>query len=310
MLIIFIVVIILLAVGPFFIKVPKLDGLVDAKTLVDADSKFIKVNGVDVHYKEAGSGEITYILLHGFGASTFSWREVMPELAKSGRVIAFDRPGFGLTERLIKLGKNNPYDSKAQVALSIGLMDALGIKKAVVIGHSAGGVVALNMALNYPDRVSNLVLVDAIVYESGVLYKWLLPLVNTPQMNHLGPLFARVAKIGGDEFLRSTWHDQTKITPAIYNGYHKVLKIKDWDKALWNLTRSTYSLHPEKHLSELSMPVLVITGDDDRVVFTKNSIKLASEIPGSKLEVIQNSGHIPHEEQPVEFMRVLGEWLK
>ncbi len=309
MLIIIWVIILALLIGPFLISVPKISGSVDAKKLADVDSKFINVKGVNIHYKELGNGDVTYVLIHGFGASTFSWHKIMPELAKDSRVIAFDRPGFGLTDRPIKWKRFNPYSPKSQVDITIGLMDALNVKNAIIIGHSAGGVVALDTALRYPERVSKLILVDAIIYESGVLQKWLLPVVNTPQMNHLGPLLARVVKIGGDEFLRSTWHNPNNITPSIYDGYHQVLKIENWDRALWNLTKSTYSLHSEKHLKELLMPVLVVTGDDDRIVQTKNSIKLAGEIPGAKLEVIKDAGHIPFEETPSEFLRVLGQWL-
>ncbi len=299
----------LLAIGPFLIPVPALKGLVDARTLTDADSKFVNIKGVDIHYKDIGSGDNVFVLLHGFGASTFSWREVMPELAKVGRVIAFDRPSFGLTARPTSWGKFNPYDPQSQVELTIGLMDALGINKATLVGHSAGGVVALNTALSYPNRVSRLVLVDAAVYESGALASWLLPVLNVPQIDHLGPLLARSLQSGGDDFLRSTWHDPSKITQAIYDGYHKPFKIKDWDKALWNLTRSNYSLQPENRLKELTIPVLVVSGDDDRIVQTKNSIKLSDGIPGAKFEVIKNAGHIPFEEQPAEFMRVLMGWL-
>ena len=67
--------------------------------MADPDSRFIELNGLNVHYKQAGSGEPLIVLLHGFSASTFSWREVMQPLAAFGTVVAYDRPGFGLTER-------------------------------------------------------------------------------------------------------------------------------------------------------------------------------------------------------------------
>ena len=91
------VLILLLGVGPFLIPVPPLEGTVPASQLADPDSKFVEVNGLSVHYKEMGAGETTFILLHGFGASLFSWRDVMEPLSAYGRVIAYDRPAFGLT---------------------------------------------------------------------------------------------------------------------------------------------------------------------------------------------------------------------
>ena len=88
-----------LLIGPFLIPVPPLEGTVPPQELADPDGRFIAVDGLQVHYKIAGQGEPTLILLHGFAASTFSWREVMEPLATNATVVAFDRPAFGLTER-------------------------------------------------------------------------------------------------------------------------------------------------------------------------------------------------------------------
>ena len=96
-------------IGPFLIPVPPLENTVPVEQLVDTDSKFVEVNGVNVHYKTWGEGEPTFILLHGFGASVFSWREVVEPLAQFGTVIAYDRPAFGLTERLLQWEGESPY---------------------------------------------------------------------------------------------------------------------------------------------------------------------------------------------------------
>ena len=115
------------ALGPFAVPVPKLDGLVSEQEFIEPDSKFIEINGVNIHYKEAGAGEQTFILLHPFGGSTYSWREVMDEFAKYGRVIAYDRPAFGLTERLMPgEWQSNPYGMKANVETLRRLLDDLG----------------------------------------------------------------------------------------------------------------------------------------------------------------------------------------
>jgi alpha-beta hydrolase superfamily lysophospholipase len=120
----------ILLIGPFLVPVPPLENTVPAKSLKDADSLFIEVNGVDVHYKKFGEGEPVFILLHGFGASLFSWREVTEPLAEFGTVIAYDRPAFGLTERPMEWDGESPYSQDAQVELVVGLMDALGIEQA------------------------------------------------------------------------------------------------------------------------------------------------------------------------------------
>ena len=158
-----------ITIGPLVIPIPPLPDPPPLSALVDEDSRFIEVNGIDVHYKQYGSGEPVMILLHGFGASTFSWREVMKPLSEYGTVIAFDRPAFGLTERPMpgEWEGESPYTLNSQINLLIGLMDRLNVEKAVLIGNSAGGTVAAAAALAHPQRVAALVLVDAAVYAGG-----------------------------------------------------------------------------------------------------------------------------------------------
>jgi hypothetical protein len=91
--------ILIVLVGPFFVPVKPLEGLVPPEDLADPDSEFIEVDGLKFHYKQMGEGKPAIILLHGFSASTFSWRSVMEPLSKLGTVFAYDRPSSGLTER-------------------------------------------------------------------------------------------------------------------------------------------------------------------------------------------------------------------
>jgi pimeloyl-ACP methyl ester carboxylesterase len=301
---------ILLLVVPFLIPVPPLENTVAAETLTDNDSQFIEVNGVNVHYKVYGQGEPVFILLHGFGASLFSWREVTAPLAEFGTVIVYDRPAFGLTERPMEWYGESPYSQASQVKLVIGLMDALKIEKAILVGNSAGGTISMLTALEYPERVTSLILADPAVYAGGGAPAWVRPLLGTPQMRHLGPLAARQLQAQGTEFIKTAWHDPSKITPEIFEGYQKPLQVNDWDKALWELTISSSESGLAKRVTEFNLPVLVITGDDDRIVPTEQSVRLAGEIPNAQLVVITQCGHLPHEECPNEFMQAVTDFLK
>ena len=237
--------IILLLTLPFLVPVRPLEDVVPPEELADRDSRFVEVKGIRIHYKQMGEGAPVMILLHGFGASTFSWREVMPSLAEGGTVIAFDRPAFGLTERPMRGTVDwpgyNPYSYDAQPELVVGLMDALGIESAVLVGNSAGGTVSVLTALAHPERVDALVLVDAAVYVGGGAPPLVHPLLNTPQMAHLGPLIARRIQDWGIDFGRSAWHDPSRIPPEFWEGYQKPLRAQNWDRALWELTRSLTS---------------------------------------------------------------------
>ena len=164
-------------------------------------------------------------------------------------------------------------------------------------------------ALKYPERIERLILVDPAVYAGGGAPAWIRPLFQTPQMDHLGPLLARQLQAQGTEFIRTAWHDPDKITPDIFAGYEKPLQVHDWDRALWELTVSSAESGLAPRLKEFTMPVLVITGDDDRIVPTEQSLRLAKEIPNAELVVIPQCGHLPHEEKPAEFMQAVTEFI-
>lgn len=302
--------ILLVLVGPFLIPIPPLENVQSPQSLADPDSQFVEINDIDVHYKQSGSGEPVFILLHGFGASTFSWREVMEPLADSGTVIAYDRPAFGLTERPLEWEGDNPYTQESNIELLLGLMDSLGVEEAVLMGNSAGGTVATAFTLAYPERVTALIEVDAAIYQTmpdSAFLDWLL---QTPQLDRIGPLIAR--RLGGsqgDEFLESAWHDPEKITPEIIEGYRQPLKVENWDRALWEHTQATDPPGLAERLDQIQVPTLVISGDDDQIVPVENSRRLADDIPGAKLAVIENCGHLPQEECPQAFLQAVYEFL-
>jgi pimeloyl-ACP methyl ester carboxylesterase len=249
-------------------------------------------------------------LLHGFASSLFSWREVMAPLATRGTDVAYDRPAFGLTARPMpeQWSGASPYGIDAQVDLAIGMMDALAVRRAILIGNSAGGTVAALTALRHPERVRALVLVDAAIFSSGSA-PWYQPLMTTPQGRRIGPLIARQIKEWGIEFGKSAWHDPTRITPEIWNGYTRPLRVENWDRALWEFTAASRPTDAAARLKELTLPVRVICGDDDRIVPTERSVRLARELPNAQLVVIPNCGHVPHEECPAAFMRAVDDFL-
>ncbi len=298
-----------LVLGPFLIPIPPLKDTVPPEELADSDSKFVEVNGLNVHYKESGDGGPAIILLHGFLASIFSWREVMEPLSEYSRVVAFDRPAFGLTERPLEWEVENPYSRDSQVELVIGLMDQLGIDQAVLVGNSAGGTVSMSTALKYPQRVKALILVDPAVYEGGGSPGWSRIFMKLPQIKRLGPLLIRNVTQWGRRFGESAWHDPSKFTPDIWEGYTKALRAENWDRALWEFTLASSDSQLAERLAEIEMPVLVITGDDDRIVPTEESIRLAGEIKDAELEVLKDCGHVPQEECPEAFLDAVVEFM-
>jgi pimeloyl-ACP methyl ester carboxylesterase len=244
----------------------------------------------------------------------------MQPLSQFGTVIAYDRPSSGLTERPLpghprmeggaKWTGINPYSAQAQAAQVVELMDKLGMDKAILIGNSAGGAVAMNTALTYPDRVQGLVLVDAAIYSGGGAPSWMRPLLGTPQLQRLGPLSGRFLASSGGRLVGMAWHDPSKVTPDMLEGYRKATQAQDWDKGLWELTKASGELNLGARVAEVKQPTLVITGDDDRIVPTKDSIRLAGELPNAELVVIPECGHTPQEECPEAWLEAVTKFVK
>jgi pimeloyl-ACP methyl ester carboxylesterase len=298
-------------VVPLVIPIPPAGDTRPARELAGPDSEFIEVDGLEVHLERSGEGDPALILLHGFGASVFSWREVLEPLATDRLVVAFDRPAFGLTERPLPPypDDTNPYAPESQVDITIGLLDKLGIERAVLVGNSAGGSIAMLTALEHPQRVAALILVDPAVYNGGGAPAWARPLLKLPQIRRLGPLFVRSIQDRGLDLIETAWHDSSLITPDVIEGYSLPLQADNWDRALWELTSASRESKLSSSLDELQIPVLVITGDDDRIVPTADSIRLAGEIDGAELVVLENCGHLPQEECPQAFLEAAQEFL-
>jgi pimeloyl-ACP methyl ester carboxylesterase len=297
--------------GPLAVPIAEVRGTVPVEQLADPDSLFRDIDGLLVHYKVVDGEDPAIVLLHGFAASVFSWRKVMSPLEEMGTVVAFDRPAFGLTARPLpgEWEDENPYGPEAQAELTVALMEKLGLEKAVLVGHSAGGSIALLTAVTYPDRVEALVLEDAAVYENGGAPEWMRPVLRTPPMDRLGPLFVRTITLWGEAAIRTAWDDPDKITLELISGYKKPLQAENWDKALWEFMLASHPLDLDERLAEVSVPTLVITGERDRIVATRNSERLAGELPGSQLVVIPDCGHVPHEECPDVFLQAVTDFI-
>jgi pimeloyl-ACP methyl ester carboxylesterase len=302
------ILLVLLLVVPLLIPLPPEGERFPPEALADEDSRFVTLNGIQLHYKTAGSGEPVYLLLHGFLANTYTWHRVFDELAQDGFVIAFDRPAFGLSGRPLEWeALNNPYSMDSQVELVVALLDHLGVEKAVLVGNSAGGTVAAEVALAHPERVQALVLVDAAIYAGGGAPDWIKPLLATPQARRLGLFVVRRITGGGSvsNLIDLAWHVPSAVTVETLEGYRTTFQVENWDKALWEFTLASRESRLAERITQVQAPVLVLTGDDDRIVPTEDSIRLAGEIPGAELVVFPNCGHVPQEECTDAFLQAV-----
>jgi pimeloyl-ACP methyl ester carboxylesterase len=279
--------------------------------------EFVTVNGLQVHiateaYSGASKADVPlFILLHGFGASTHSWRFVMNSLSSQGDVLAYDRPGFGYTERPTSWTGANPYGFEGNFQLISGLIARYGKgQEIILVGHSAGGQIAAEYARVNPAKVQRLILVDPAVYTTGTGGSWINALRVIPQIDRLGPFLVRGVASSGKDLLQRSYYDKALLTDEVAEGYFKPLQIKGWERAFWEFSTAPRENKLVDNLSSISQPTLLITGKYDVVVPTADTQKLATVIKNNKLVVVDECGHLPQEEQPGVFSDAVIKWVK
>ncbi len=311
------------AIGPLLWPIPALQNtrsaVAIAETIADPSARFIDLEGLPMYVQERGAtsgARPPLILLHGFPASTFTWREIIDPLARGGRVIAFDRPGFGLSARPLPpegqddfADGHNPYSAEAQVRQTLALMDTLDIDRAILVGSQTGGTLALRIALARPERVAALILIAPTITRGGTL-PWLRRLLDTPQLRRLGPLLSRDLRDRNIKHIDRAWHDPGRLDERMRRGSRRTFAVDNWDRALWRYTlayRSPDDLLPR--LSTLGVATLVITGADERASEPTKSEDLSATLKRAEFVEIGECGQLPHEECPTPTLAAIDAFL-
>lgn len=250
------------------------------------------------------------VLLHGFGASTFSWLSVLDSLSALGHVVAYDRTGFGFTDKPKVWTGTNPYSIAGQTELLTEIIAHFGKgRQIVLIGHSSGGQLAAHFALLHPKMVSGLILESPAIFNDGAA-RFTSALGKLPFFDRIGlGLVGGFAKIG-QRILEDSFYDKTKLTESIIRGYERPMDDPDWKLGLWEFMKSDKSTNLKRRLSEISLPTFVITGQYDQIVRVEQTMKVAEKIPGHRIYLVPDAGHLAHEERPDEFIRVVSNWIK
>ena len=257
--------------------------------------------GYRTNLHDMGSG-FPLLMIHGSGPGVTAWanwRLVMPELAKSRRVIAPDMLGFGYSER----PADQQYSQQRWVEHAIGVLDALGIQQADIIGNSFGGGLALALAIRYPERVRRLVLMGSV----GVSFP-ITPGLDavwgyTPsfeEMRRLLDVFAYDRGLVTDELAELRY--QASIRPGFQESFAAMFPAprQRWVDGLAS---------DPKQISTLPHEALVIHGREDRVIPLSASLALADLIPNSQLHVFGHCGHWTQIEHAGRFARLVEDFL-
>lgn len=287
----------------------------DPRLSVDDTSRFISLDSILIHYTDSHEDSSlpdmpVLILLHGFGGNTSNFDAVIAELADFYRVVAFDRPPFGYSQKALPAdyGEYSPYTEHQQAEYAVQLMDALGISTAVLLGHSAGGAVALNTAIRHPERIEGLLLVSPAISGGGPSL-FIRSLLAFPPFRWIGSFIVRRAFEGSDRILERSFYDQTAITEEIRQQYRRGSEMAGWDNALWQFSIESGRGSEHTDFSQVSVPVLIISGEEDAIVDPEQSIMLHSMLPDSELFLMEKIGHIAFQEDPARFLGIVKPWL-
>ena len=270
------------------------------------ESEFMPLMGMDVHFRDEGNpnDSIPVLLIHGMSSSLHTFDSVTVDLKKNHRVISLDMPAFGLT------GPNpeNTYSLDYYAQFLEEFRKKLNIEKWSLAGNSLGGAIAWNYAVDFPNRVHRLVLIDAAGYpklnEKGSLgFK----IASTPIINNL-MLYVTPRSLVRESLL-SIYHDPKIVTDEQVERFHDVAIRAGNRAAVLSIFKSGFKADYLK-IKRVAAPTLILWGDKDKLIDVENVQSFKKDIKNSQSVIFPNVGHVPMEEVPHLVSREMLEFLK
>ncbi|MEE9284685.1 MAG: alpha/beta fold hydrolase [Dehalococcoidia bacterium] len=269
------------------------------------EDRYTSVDGHRLRYWDEGSGP-PLLLLHGLGNSTLVWHQAMAGLAQRFRVVAVDLPGHGYSD--MPRGHFPLSEAAGLVAL---FMRQVGAERFHVAGNSMGGVIALELGLGYPQRVTGLVLVDSAGLGRSIA--WILRILSLPG---IGEYLDRPSPKQVRQLLRTILYDPGLISDALVDEMYRQRSRPGAAKWLLRFLRTGVnvagqrrSIQRQDQLHRLRPPLLILWGRQDRIVPVAHAHAAAARQPAARLHVFDRCGHWPQMEHTDEFIRVVSNFL-
>lgn len=268
-----------------------------------------KQAAVKLHFETLGKGK-PIILIHGFGATKYTWHRLAPELAKTHEVYLVDLKGFGDSPK----PDDGAYSIYDQAHLLLDLIESERLEQITIIGHSFGGGVALvtTLFLNdfMPGVQEKLVLLDSIAYQQEMPF--FIEFLATPV---LGALTARLApaRLQVSNVLKKSYYNDERITEATIDAYTAPLQQAGSIDAMLSTSVSILPSDLEKltrRYPSIDVPTMIIWGQYDEIVPTSVGRQLHAAIEQSTFHLIEDCGHMPHEECPEQTIRLVVDFLR
>jgi pimeloyl-ACP methyl ester carboxylesterase len=268
-----------------------------------SEEKDTLVAGVRWRSREvSGDSNPPVVFVHGLFSSSKTWKKVLLAASAGHPGIALDLPGSGFSDRPWP----NDYSAPSQALALIDFLDARKIDRAVLVGNSLGGAVSLIAAAARPERVSGLVLVDAAF--PGVTIPWSFRTLRTPGLGELQIEFLvrPVVEFG----LRHRLYARAEnVTEETVSDWWDPIPVPGTRRAALGFVRSRTAGY-EGLLAKIRVPTLIVWGKEDRLLPASDGMRLASEMPGARLVILADCGHLPQEEVPTAFSSIVAEFVK
>ena len=259
--------------------------------------KYLAIDGLKIHLIEAGSGP-TIVLVHGGQAWAYTWRyQIEPLVTADYRAIAPDLPGSGYSD----LPCDYDYSIEGLSRFLGDLLDGLEIERAAFVANSAGGLPVLDLAIRRPERVTALVLTSTcgVPHKEPILWR----LLRWPLLGEAMGLFVTAGMVRSN--LRQAVYDDGLITDDVLSAYHEPLCRPGAWRANLKLERKWRPAWVEANLERIMAPTLVVWGHDDPWHPLSMAHEFGRRIDDTQVEILPECGHLPHEERPEEFNRLV-----
>lgn len=266
----------------------------------------LQADGLRTRFWRAGSGP-ALVLIHGLLGYSFSWRGVIPILAHEREVFVPDMPGAGFSE--CRAGLDFRLIGAARRLLTF--LDGAGIGSCDLVGSSYGGSTAVMLAGLAPSRIRKLVLVSPANPWSRIGTKRL-ALLRNPLVALLFPPLARAAHPTHRYLVRRMWGNPGLVTKETLDGYIRPLVRRG---VFEHAVKIVHTWHADMREIESTLPkiagipTLLIWGSKDRVVDLGSAEIMSQQLPGARVAIMKGAGHLPYEENPEEFSRIVREFL-
>jgi pimeloyl-ACP methyl ester carboxylesterase len=268
-------------------------------------SKFIEVDGMQVHYRDEGKGT-PIVLIHGTASSLHTWNDWANELQKTHRVLRMDLPAFGLTGA----NANADYSIQNYTRFLQAFLSKVNVDNFYLVGNSLGGNIAWDYAAEHPEKVKKLILIDASGLPTNDPLPWIFKMAKTPVLNSLF-LYVTPKAIIKDN-MEQVYEDDSKITEILITRYHEMALREGNRKAFIDRAKIGFLLDEKATLEKLKSiktETLLLWGENDLWIPLDNGKRMKGLLENSKLVVIKNSGHVPMEENPQESLALFLDFI-